>query len=97
MVMVMTEKVWELIEYDCGHEGPCLVIRRIPNDHKLGALAMDHRDIGEAIVLELNILEWKLQEEQCRTTPILLETRISDDDFRRIEEMMVRHFGEAGQ
>ena len=49
-------KIWELAPYDC-RDGQCYMIHRIPNDHKLGAIAPDHKDIGEAIVEELNELE----------------------------------------
>lgn len=37
-------------------------------------------------------LKQQLKEEQLRTTPIVLNTHISDDDFKRIEAMIVKHF-----
>ena len=49
----MSEKYWEIVEYEC-QDGKCLMIHNIPNDSKLGALSLDHRNIGEAIVEKLN-------------------------------------------
>lgn len=49
----MSDEYWEIVEYKC-QDGKCLMIHNIPNDSKLGALSLDHRDIGEAIVEELN-------------------------------------------
>ena len=89
----MTEKrFYELVLYDC-QDGDCLVIHEKTRDSKLGALSLDHKSIGEAIVDELNDLATKLYEEQLRTRPLVLDTHISDDDFKRIEEMLIKHFG----
>lgn len=55
-MVVMTEKVWELVPYDC-QDGKCLMLWNVELDSKLGALSLDHRDIGEGIVEELNKLE----------------------------------------
>ena len=52
----MTEEIWKLIDYDC-QDGKCLMIWNIDKDSKLGALSLDHRSIGEAIIEELNKLE----------------------------------------
>lgn len=52
----MTEEIWKLVDYDC-QDGKCLMIWNIDKDSKLGALSLDHRSIGEAIVEELNELE----------------------------------------
>ena len=49
----MSEKYWEIVEYEC-QDGKCLMIHNVPNDSKLGALSLDHRNIGEAIVEKLN-------------------------------------------
>ena len=50
---------WELVEYDC-QDGECLMIHEKTYDSKLGALSLDHRDIGEAIIEELNKKEQRL-------------------------------------
>ena len=92
----MTEKrLYELVLYDC-QDGSCLMIHEKTRDSKLGALSLDHRSIGEAIVDELNDLSEKWYNEQLRTTPITLNTHISDDDFKKIEEMLIKHFGKDG-
>ena len=52
----MSEKIWELVDYDC-QDGKCLMLWNMDEDNKLGALSLDHRDIGEAIVDEFNKLE----------------------------------------
>lgn len=86
----MTKREYELVEYPC-QDGPCLVLREKTTDTKIGYLSLDHKNIGEAIVDELNKLAEKLYNEQCRTTPISLNTRISDEDFDRFEELLLKH------
>jgi len=49
-------EIWKLVDYDC-QDGECLMLWNIDEDSKLGALSLDHRDIGEAIVEEFNKLE----------------------------------------
>ena len=49
----MTDEIWKLVDYDC-QDGKCLMIWNIDKDSKLGALSLDHRSIGGAIVEELN-------------------------------------------
>ena len=39
-------------------------------------------------------LKKQLREEQYRTTPITLTTTISDDDFKKIELMLKKYFGD---
>lgn len=39
-------------------------------------------------------LKKELREEQYRTTPITLTTTISDDDFKKIELMLKKYFGD---
>ena len=46
------------------------------------------------LVEENEQLKEQLREEQCRTTPITLTTHISDDDFKKIELMLKKHFGD---
>lgn len=89
----MTEKrLYELVPYDC-QEGICLMIHEKTTDNKLGALSLDHRGIAEAIVNELNDLSEKWYIEQKRTTPITLNTHISDEDFERLEKMFKKYYG----
>ena len=45
--------VYELVDYKCL-DGDCLMLWETGCDSKLGALSPDHREIGEAIVEELN-------------------------------------------
>ncbi len=62
----MSDEYWEIVEYEC-QDGKCLMIHNIPKDSKLGALSLDHRDIGEAIVEKLNEQQdtiSKLEEEK---------------------------------
>ncbi|WP_296884896.1 hypothetical protein [uncultured Methanobrevibacter sp.] len=80
------KREYELVPYDC-EDGECLMIHEKTTDSKLGALSLDHRSIGEAIVDELNMLSEKLYEEQCRTGPIVLTTHISDEDWERFKEL----------
>ena len=88
----MTEKrLYELVLYDC-QDGSCLVIHEKTRDSKLGALSLDHKSIGEAIVDELNDLSEKWYNEQIRTTPITLTTHISDEDFERLEKMFKKYY-----
>ena len=91
---MIEKRFYELVLYDC-QDGDCLMIHEKTKDSKLGALSLDHKSIGEAIVDELNDLATKLYEEQLRTRPLVLDTHISDDDFKRIEEMLINHFGES--
>ena len=49
---------WKLVNYDC-QDGDCLMIWHSGKDSKLGALSLNHRSIGEAIIKELNRLENK--------------------------------------
>lgn len=86
----MTKREYELAEYPC-QDGPCLVLREKTTDTKIGFLSLDHKNIGAAIVYELNHLAEKLYHEQLRTRPISLNTRISDDDFDRFEELLLKH------
>ena len=84
----MTKKrEYELVLYDC-QDGDCLMIHEKTTDSKLGALSLDHKSIGEDIVDELNYLATKLHEEELRTIPIVLDTHISDEDFKKIESML---------
>ena len=88
----MTEKrLYELVPYDC-QDGSCLVIHEKTRDSKLGALSLDHRSIGEAIVDELNDLSEKWYNEQIMTTPITLNTHISDEDFERLEKLFKKYY-----
>lgn len=87
---------YELVLYDC-EEGPCLMLHEITHDYKIGALSLDHRSIGEGIVDELNELARKLYKEEMRTQPLLLDTHISDEDFKKIEKMLIEHFGEKNR
>jgi hypothetical protein len=80
------KREYELVNYDC-QDGECLMIHEKTTDSKLGALSLNHRSIGEAIVDELNMLSEKLYEEQCRTQPIVLTTNISDEDWGRFKEL----------
>lgn len=80
------KREYELVPYDC-EDGECLMIHEKTTDSKLGALSLDYRSIGEAIVDELNMLSEKLYEEQCRTEPIVLTTHISDEDWERFKEL----------
>ena len=84
------KREYELVPYECN-DGPCLVIHEKTRDSKLGALSLDHRSIGEEIVLELNILSERLYEEQIRTTPIVLNTRISDEEWIRFKELFEKY------
>lgn len=83
---MIEKRLYELVLYDC-QEGSCLVIHEKTRDSKLGALSLDHKSIGEAIVDELNDLSEKWYNEQLRTIPITLTTHISDEDFERLEEL----------
>lgn len=88
----MTEKrLYELVPYDC-QDGICLVIHEKTRDSKLGALSLDHKSIGEAIVNELNDLSEKWYNEQIRTNPITLTTHISDEDFERLEKLFKKYY-----
>lgn len=80
------KREYELVEYDC-QEGKCLMLHEKTTDSKLGALSLNHRSIGEAVVDELNMLSEKLYDEQCRTQPIVLTTHISDEDWKRFKEL----------
>lgn len=80
------KREYELVNYDC-EDGECLMIHEKTTDSKLGALSLNHRSIGEAIVDELNMLSEKLYEEQCRTIPMVLTTHISDEDWERFKEL----------
>lgn len=95
MTELIEKREYELVLYDCQDDN-CLMIHEKSRDRKLGALSLDHRSIGEAIIDELNDLSTELYNEQIRTTPIVLDTHISDDDFKRIEEMLINHFGKGG-
>ena len=86
----MTKREYELVEYPCN-DGECLVLHEKTTDSKLGFLSLDHKSIGERIVLELNLLAEKLYHEQFRTRPISLDTHISDDDFDKFEEILLKH------
>ena len=95
----MTEKQfkkreYELVLYPC-QDGDCLMIHEKSRDSKLGALSLDHRSIGKAIIDELNELSTKLYIEQLRTRPLVLDTHISDDDFKKLEKMLIKHFGKG--
>lgn len=50
---------WKLVERECT-DGICLTIWHTGRDSKLGSLSLDHKNIGEAIVDELNRLEDKV-------------------------------------
>jgi len=94
MTDLIEKREYELVLYDC-QDGECLVIHEKTRDSKLGALSLDHRSIGEAIVDELNELSTQLYNERIKTTPIVLDTHISDNDFKRIESMLLNHFGKG--
>lgn len=88
----MTEKrFYELVPYDC-QDGSCLMLHEKTRDSKLGAISLSHRNIGETIVGELNELSEMLYAEQLRTTPLVLDTHISDDDFGKIERIIMKQF-----
>ena len=91
MTELIEKREYELVLYDC-EDGDCLMIHEKTRDSKLGALSLDHRSIGEAIIDELNDLSTQLYNEQIRTTPITLTTHISDEDFHRIEDMLNKYF-----
>ena len=84
------KRLYELVHYDC-QDGSCLVIHEKTRDSKLGALSLDHKSIGEAIVDELNDLSEKWYNEQIRTTPFVLNTHISDEDFERLEKLFKKY------
>lgn len=89
----MTDKLeYELVEYYC-QDGPGLMLREDTTDTKIGALSFDHKSIGEAIVDELNKLAKELYMEKNRTRPILLKTHLSDKDFEKLENMLIKHLG----
>ena len=60
---MMSDEYWEIVEYEC-QDGKCLMIHNIPNDSKLGALSLDHRDIGEAIVEKLNEQQATIKKQE---------------------------------
>jgi hypothetical protein len=66
-------------------------------DNKTG---WEFQSYGEVVKLmneladENEQLKKQLREEQCRTTPISLTTHISDDDFKKIELMLKKYFGD---
>ena len=79
--------IWELANYTCQDGTSCLVIRNTISDSKLGALSLDHRSIGEEIVLTLNLLEKQVRGltsgiKRCRNSNRLLRR-----DFDRLWEM----------
>ena len=83
----MTKTAWELTTYTCEDGKQCLVIRNTISDSKLGALSLDHRSIGEEIVLTLNLLEKQVTNltsgiKRCRNSNRLLHR-----DFDRLWEM----------
>jgi hypothetical protein len=80
------KREYELVNYDC-QDGECLMIHEKTTDSKLGALSLNHRSIGEAIVDELNMLSEKLYVEECRTPTFVLTTHISDEDWERFKEL----------
>lgn len=80
------KREYELVNYDCQN-GECLMLHEKTRDDKIGALSLNHKDVGEGIVDELNMLAEKLYEEECRTTPIVLTTHISDEDWERFREL----------
>lgn len=91
----MTEEIfkkrkYELVLYNC-EDGDCLIIHEKTRDSRLGSLSLDHKSVGEAIIDELNDLSTKLYHEEMRTIPFVFNTHISDDDFKRIEDMLIKH------
>ena len=90
-MIVMTELKYQLIHYPC-EDGRCLMIREETHDSKIGALTKDHESVAEAIVKELNKLAEELHTEQLRTTPITLDTHISDEDFEKLKGMIANAF-----
>lgn len=85
------KRLYELVFYDC-QDGSCLVIHEKTRDSKIGALSLDHKSVGEAIVDELNDLSEKWYNEQIRITPITLTTHISDEDFERLEKLFKKYY-----
>ena len=77
------KRVYELVPFECM-DGSCLMIHERTHDSKLGALSLDHKSVGEAIIDELNELSTKLYNEQCRT-------HISDKDFEKIENLFEKY------
>ena len=82
------EIVWELVEYECI-EGKCLMIRNIPNDSKLGALSLDHQDIGEAIVEELNKQQAMIIERDQEIETLKFQVSALKYALREIREIEV--------
>lgn len=90
---MIKKRPYELVPYHSLDEDGFII--RI-GDNKLGTLSLDHKNIGLVIVNELNDLFEELYNEKGRTTPIMLTTHISDEDFERIEEIFIKHFGKCG-
>ena len=81
---------WKLVNYEC-QDGDCLMIWHSGKDSKLGALSLDHRSIGEAIIKELNRLENKNADinsyvESVEESNISLK-RIRDELQKENEEL----------
>lgn len=86
------KRKYELVPYHC-QDGDCLVIWEKTFDKKLGALSLDHRSVGEAIIDELNKLSDLLFKEQMTPQTISLDTHISDEDYERFEELFNKYCG----
>ena len=91
---MIEKREYELVLYDC-RDGECLMIHEKTRDSKLGALSLDHKSTGEAIIDELNDLATKWYNELIKTRPIVLNTHISDEDFKKIENISIKHFGKG--
>ena len=77
---MMSEQYWEIVEYEC-QDGKCLMIHNIPNDSKLGALSLDHRDIGEAIIEKLN-------EQQSLITALEKEHKRQENQIKLLNKQL---------
>ena len=80
-----------LIKHKCL-DGECFVIYDYLDEKDIGALKLNQRDVGLAIIDELNSLSSALDYEQCRTTPIVLSTKISEEDYQRLDNMFMKYF-----
>ena len=80
-------KIWELANYTLDDGTPCLVIRDIQTDSKMGVLSLDHRSIGEEIVATLNMLESRVSGLTSGIIRCRNSNRLLHRDFDRLWEM----------
>ena len=82
----MSNQVWELALYSC-EDGDCLMIHNVLKDSKLGALSLDHKSVGEAIVDELNSLENKVDGLTSKIKRSMYCNHMLHRDFDRLWEI----------